>query len=66
MSIDRVFFFKYFGVILDNETFIWQKHIENIGKSLVKYFGIVNQIKNKVTSKLSKQLYFSFIYLLKK
>ena len=61
MSIDRVPFFKYLAVTLD-ETFTWNNHIDDIGKSLVKYFGIFNQIKNKVTSKLSRELYFAFIY----
>ena len=61
MSIDRVHFFKYLGVTL-HVTFTWNNHIDDIGKSLVKYFGIFNQIKNKVTSKLSRELYFAFIY----
>ena len=61
MSIDRVPFFKYLGVTLD-ETFTWNNHIDDIGKSLVKYFGIFNRIKYKVTSKLSRELYFIFVY----
>ena len=61
MSIDRVPFFKYLGVTLD-ETFTWSNDIDDIGKSLVKYFGIFNQIKNKVTSTLSRDLYFAFVY----
>ena len=36
MSIDRVPFFEYLGVTLD-ETFTWNNHIDYIGKSLVKY-----------------------------
>ena len=55
MSIDRVLFCKYLGVTLD-ETFTWNNHIDDIGKSLIKYFDIFNQIKNKVTLKLSKEL----------
>ena len=61
MSIDWVPFFKYLGVT-PYETFMWNNHIDDIGKSLVKYFGIFNQIKNKVTLKLSRELYFAFIY----
>ena len=61
MSIDRVPFFKYLKVTLDG-TFTWSNHIDDIGKSLVKYFGIFNQIKNKVTSTLSRELYFVFMY----
>ena len=61
MSIDRVPFFKYLGVTLD-ETFTWNNHIDDVGKSLVKYFGNFNPIKNKVTSQLSRELYFAFIY----
>ena len=61
MSIDRVPLFKYLGVTLD-EPFTWNNHIDDIGKSLVKYFGIFNPIKNKVTSKFSRELYFVFIY----
>ena len=39
MSIDRISIFKYLGVTLD-ETFTRNKHIDGIGKSLVKYFGL--------------------------
>ena len=61
MSIDRVPFFKYLGLTLE-ETFTWNNHIDDIGKSLAKYFGIFNQMKDKVTSKFSREPYFSFIY----
>ena len=33
-----------------------------LAKGVVKYFGIFNQIKNKMTSKLSRELYFALIY----
>ena len=61
MSIDRVPCFKYLGVTLD-KTFTWINHIYRIGKSLVEYFWIFNQIKDKVTSKLTRKLYFTYIY----
>ena len=54
LCIDRVPLFKYLGVTLD-ETFTWNEHFYDIGKSLVNYFGIFNKIK-KVTSKLSGDL----------
>ena len=41
VSIDRVPFFKYLGLTLD-KTFTWNSHIDDFGKSLVKYFGIFN------------------------
>ena len=61
MSIDRVPFFEYLGVTLE-ETYTRNNHIDVIGKSPVKYFGFFYQIKYKMTSKLSRELYFAFIY----
>ena len=45
-------FSMYLGVIL-GEIFTCKKHVDHIGQSLVKYFGILNQINCKVTSQLS-------------
>ena len=40
----------------------WHDHVDQICASLVKYFGIFNHIKNFVSLRISKQLYYAFIY----
>ena len=61
ISINRSSSTKYLGVILD-EKLSWEHHVNYICQSLLKYFGIFNRIKHFVTQKLSRQLYFAFIY----
>ena len=51
MDIQRVNTFQYLGVTLD-ETLNWHEHLDKLCESLLKYFGIFNQIKHKVTKKL--------------
>ena len=59
--IKRVSSTKYLGVILD-ECFTWKDHVNYVCKSLLKYFGIFNRVKNFVSNKISRLLYFAFIY----
>ena len=40
----------------------WHDHVNHICNSLVKYFGIFNGIKNFVSKKIARQLYFAFVY----
>ena len=61
MTIKRVNSFKYLGLTLD-ETLHWNDHVDELCKSLVKYFGIFNHIKNKITPKVARQLYYAFIF----
>ena len=61
MDIQRVGTFQYVGVTLD-ETLNWDEHVDILRKSLLKYFGIFNQIKHKVTTKIARQIYYAFIY----
>ena len=44
MTIKRVKSFQYLGLTLD-ETLRFNEHVECLGKSLIKYFGIFNKIK---------------------
>ena len=48
MTIMRVKSFKYLGLTLD-ETSNWNEHVNELCKSLIKYFGIFNHIKYKIT-----------------
>ena len=59
--IERVDNFKYLGIYLD-EILHWNKRVEYVCNSLIKFFGIFNHIKCKVNLKLSRQLYYAFIY----
>ena len=52
---------KYIGLNID-EQLNWKGHVETLIKSLVKYFGIFNNIKHFVSPKLARQLYYAFIY----
>ena len=45
MTLKRVNQFKYLGLTID-ETLHWNDHVNELCKSLVKYFGISNHIKN--------------------
>ena len=57
----RVKSFKYLGLTLD-ETLNWNEHVNELCKSLIKYFGIFNHIKYKITPVVVRQLYYVFIY----
>ena len=61
MDVTRVKTFQYLGVYFD-ETLKWNEHVDYVCNSLVKYFGIFNHIKNKVTKPIVRQLYYAFIY----
>ena len=45
-----------------DEKLYWHDHDNQICASLVKYFGIFNHIKNFVSLRILKQLYYAFIY----
>ena len=61
ISIKRVSSAKYLGVIYD-EKLTWSEHANYVSKSLLKYFGIFNNIKHLVSKTIARQLYFAFIY----
>ena len=55
MDVTRVKTFQYLGVYFD-ETLKWNEHFDYVCNSLVKYYGIFNQIKNTVTKPIVRQL----------
>ena len=57
----RVKSFKYLGLTLD-KTLNWNEHVNELCKSLIKYFVIFNHIKYKITPVVMRQLYYAFIY----
>ena len=61
ISIERVTSIKYLGVIID-EKLNWKMHVYFVCDSLIKFFGIFNHIKQKVTQRVARQLYCGFIY----
>ena len=62
MTIKRAKSFQYLVLTLD-KTLLFNEHEECLGKSLIKYFGIFNKIKYRVTNKLARELYNAFIYI---
>ena len=56
MTIKRVNSFKYLWITLD-ETLNWSEHESILCESLLKYFGISNLIKYRVTPKIASQIY---------
>ena len=61
MTIKRVKSFQCLGLTLD-ETLRFNEHVECLGKSLIKCFGIFNKIKYRVTNKLAREIHHAFIY----
>ena len=59
--ISRVHTTKYLGLILD-ETLSWKDHIIQLCRGLSKFFGIFKRIRDAITFKIQKQLYYAFIY----
>ena len=61
MQITRIKYVQYLGMSLD-ENLYYHDHVNRLCALLVKYFGIFNHIKNLVSLRISKQLYYaSFI-----
>ena len=61
LTIMRVKSFKYLGLTLD-ETLNWNEHVNEICKSIIKYFCIFNRFKYKITPVVVRQLYYAFIH----
>ena len=61
LKINRSQSVKYIGITLD-EKLIFKDHVAALIKSIIKFFGIFKNIKENVSFKLARQLYFSFIY----
>ena len=53
MTIKVVKSFQYLGLTLD-KTLHFNEPVECLGKSLIMYFGIVNEIQYRVTNKLAR------------
>ena len=52
---------KYIGLHID-ELLNWKTHITYLNESLIKLFDIFNQLKDYVSDKLARQIYYSFVY----
>ena len=60
-SIPRVNSAKYIGLTLD-ETLSFDKHVNNVLKSLHIYFGIFYNVRNFINSHIIRSLYYCCIY----
>ena len=61
VTITRVKETKYLGLHYD-EHLTWNEHVTYLCQKLVKFFGIFKKIRQCITLKIARQLYFSFIY----
>ena len=61
MDVTRDKTFQYLGVYL-NETSKLIELVDIVFNSFIKYFGIFNHIKNKVSKPIMRQHYYAFIY----
>ena len=52
---------KYIGLHID-ENLNWNVHIDSLIMTLVKWFGIFNQLKDYVSNQLARKLYYAFVY----
>ena len=61
MNIKRVDVVTYLEITND-EKLTWNAHVENVCNSLLKFFGIIKQVRHRVTKNTVRQLYHAFIY----
>ena len=61
VTIKRSASVKYIGLHID-ENLNWNIHIDSLIMTLVKYFGIFNQLKDYVSNQLACKLYYAFVY----
>ena len=61
VKISRSSSVKYIGLILD-EKLDFKEHTASVIKSVTKFFGMFKKIKDHISFKLARQLYFAFIY----
>ena len=47
-------------IIIDDKLF-WANHINNLCKSLVKYIGILNNLKGILSETIANKIYYSFL-----
>ena len=61
VTIQRVNVTKYLGLYMD-EYLTWSHHITHLNKNLSKYFGIFKRLRESISKKIARQLYYAFIY----
>ena len=60
-SIPRAYETKYIGITID-ENLSWKKHVENVLKSLYKYFSLFYKMRQFVNNDLVRTIFYSCVY----
>ncbi len=59
--IERVHYFKYLGVTIDDQL-KWSVHIDNIYSKLIKFTSIFYRLRDKLPDVFLKDVYYAFVY----
>lgn len=61
ISIERVTFFKFLGIVID-ESLTWHQHANHVKLKIAQGLYILNALKNITTPEVRKSIYYSLIH----
>ena len=60
-QLNREFFIKYLGVMIDSNL-NWKKHAESVVKKIRRSVGILSKIRYYVSTEILMNLYYALVY----
>ena len=60
-QLNREFFIKYLGVMIDSNL-NWKKHAESVVKKIRRSVGILSKIRYCVSTEILMNLYYALVY----